>query len=163
MKAILSTQNSQNDANKKSIDKIVAAAEASLLVCKLYSASKETSPVLNDNMKKIVKFVRLQMRETIFPRFDLQWSPKDVPNKSTTEKWLIRKIQILYAKLVETIDLMFSIFGRYSLIDSIAFEILAVSVKSLFVQNIAAMQMVCFELITLVSEDEEKKYIFASE
>lgn len=154
------TQNSKIGSVKKSMDKILAAAEASLLVCNLYSSSKKSELeklAPNEHMKKIVKFVQLQMRETIFPKHDRSYALENSSGKNELRKWFtegrntIRKIGILYEKSVRIIGTFVRLFERYSFNDSIVFEIVAVSLKSLFVENVETMQYFCVELITTVS------------
>lgn len=130
-----------------------------MLVSKLYSTSKTTSAVPNKNMKKIVKFVQSQMRISIFPSYDRFFEPKcakDKSEKTVSTDTVVREIQILYSKLVEIIEIFITLFDQYLFIDSIVFSVLAVSVKSLFVHNIVAMQLVSLELITTVRQHCEK-------
>lgn len=154
------TQNSKNASVKKSIDKILAAAEASLLVCNLYFSSKKSELeklAPNDHIKKIVKFVQSHMRETIFPIHDRSYALKNSSGKNELRKWLaegrntIRRIEIIYEKLIRIIETFVRLFERYLFNDAIVFEIVAVSLKSLFVENIETMQYICVELITTVS------------
>lgn len=138
-----------DDSMKGLIDKNIAAAEACLLVSNLYSTSDKTKAVPNDNIKKIVNFVQLQMLRTIFPSYDWILAAE---NEKTESGLMILKTQILYLKLVEILEIFITLFGQYSFIDSIVFELLAVSVKSLFAHKIVAMQSICIKLITTVRQ-----------
>lgn len=51
------------------VTKILEAAEASLLVCNLYTC-KSTKFLQEDNIDAIIKYVQFQLRETIFPSYD---------------------------------------------------------------------------------------------
>lgn len=152
------TQKSGGESIKKSNGKIFAATEACLLVSNLYSTSKTTRAVPNDDMKKIVKFVQLQLRVSIFPSYDRFFAPQCAKDKieKTESVQVEREVRVLYAKLVDVIKNFITIFGQYSFNDSIVFSVLSVSVKSLFVHNIAAIQLVSLRLITTVNQQYEK-------
>lgn len=135
------------------MDKILAATEASLLICHLYSTSKKTKSVPNENMEKIVKFVDRQMRETIFPIFDRFFATEFVEKfeKLKSINVAIDKISLLYEKLIAIIGIFERLFVQNAFTDPVLKGLLAVSVKSLFVDKIAAVQDVCIDLITTVS------------
>lgn len=145
---LMFTKNCDDDDIHEVINDILVAAEASLLVCNLYASSKKSKPAPNDNMRKIVKFVQLQMRETIFPAVDPFFSLE----QSGSDK---RGIERIYRKLVQIIDVCMTLFAQFSFNDSIVFEMSAVSVKSFFVDNIGDMQDACLRLVTTVSHQHE--------
>lgn len=156
------------DDSEESIDKILAAAEACLLVCNLYSTAKDVKFLQEDNMDKIVKFVQLQMRETIFPSFDPVFSLKSTkkPEKGKKNKssyggssggGISRKIQILYTKLVELTKTFVTLFDNCAFIDTIVLAVSALAVEPFFVDNIEAMQFACLELVTTVNYYQQKR------
>lgn len=146
------------DENEESIDKIVDAAEASLLVCNLYSTAKEVKFLQEDNMDKIVKFVKLQMCETIFPSYDPVFSIKSTKKaekgkkKNSSGGGLTRKVQLLYTKLVELVKIFATLFDYCTFVDTIVLPVSTLAVEPFFVDNIEAMQFACLELITTVNE-----------
>lgn len=150
------------DDSEESIDKILAAAEACMLICNLYSTAKDVKFLQEDNMDKIVKFVQLQMRETIFPSFDPVFSLKSTKKPDKGKKkhsygggsgggGISRKIQTLYTKLVELTKIFVSLFDNCAFIDTIVLAVSALAVEPFFVDNIEAMQFACLELVTTVS------------
>lgn len=160
------------DDSEETIDKILAAAEACLLVCNLYSTAKDVKFLQEDNMDKIVKFVQLQMRETIFPSFDPVFSLKSTkkPEKGKKSKssyggssgGISRKIQILYTKLVELTKTFVTLFDNCAFIDTIVLAVSALAVEPFFVDNIEAMQFACLELVTTVIHYQQKRpYLFS--
>lgn len=142
---------------KKSLDKILAAAEASLLICHLYSTSKKTKSVPDENMEKIVKFVDLQMRKTIFPIYDRFFAAEFVekPKKMESINIATDEISLLYEKLFAIIKIFKTLFVRNTFTDPVLKKLLAISVKSLFVDKIAAMQNASIDLVTTVSQYSE--------
>lgn len=159
------------DDSEESIDKILAATEACLLVCNLYSTAKDVKFLQEDNMDKIVKFVQLQMRETIFPSFDPVFSLKSTkkPEKGKKNKssyggssggGISRKIQILYTKLVELTKTFVTLFDNCAFIDTIVLAVSALAVEPFFVDNIEAMQFACLELVTTVIHYHQQYLIF---
>lgn len=155
------------DDSEESIDKILAAAEACLLVCNLYSTAKDVKFLQEDNMDKIVKFVQLQMRETIFPSFDPVFSLKSTkkPEKGKKNKssyggsgggGISRKIQTLYTKLVELTKIFVTLFDNCTFIDTIVLAVSSLAVEPFFVDNIEAMQFACLELVTTVSPQHKQ-------
>lgn len=153
------------DDNEDVIDKILDAAEASLLICNLYSTAKDVKFLQEDNMDKIVKFVQLQMRETIFPSYDPVFSVKTTKksdskknkNKTTTTSYgggggnLTRKVQLLFAKLVDLTKIFVTLFDHCTFIDTIVLAVSTLAVEPFFVDNIETMQFACLELVTTVS------------
>lgn len=139
----------EDDSTKGLFDRNIAAAEACLLVSNLYSTSDKTKAVPHDNIKKIVNFVQLQMRRTIFPSYDWILAAE---TEKTESALMILKTKVLYSKLVEILEIFITLFGQYSFTDSIVFDVLAVSVKSLFAYKIVAMQFICIKLITTVRQ-----------
>lgn len=150
------------DDNEDTIDKILDSAEASLLICNLYSTAKDVKFLQEDNMDKIVKFVQLQMRETIFPSYDpvfsLQKSTKksDKKNKNKSSSntgpgGLTRKIQLLFTKLVELTKIFVTLFDNCTFIDTIVLAVSTLAVEPFFVDNIETMQFACLELVATVS------------
>ena len=146
------------DDNEDVIDKILDAAEACLLICNLYSTAKDVKFLQEDNMDKIVKFVQLQMRETIFPSYDPVFSIKS-SKKSDKKKnksgggssGITRKIQTLFTKLVELTKIFVSLFDNCTFIDTIVLAVSTLAVEPFFVDNIETMQFACLELVTTVS------------
>lgn len=146
------------DDNEDVIDKILDAAEASLLICNLYSTAKDVKFLQEDNMDKIVKFVQLQMRETIFPSYDPVFSIKstkksDKKNKNknnTSAGGLTRKVQTLFTKLVELTKIFVSLFDNCTFIDTIVLAVSSLAVEPFFVDNIETIQFACLELVTTV-------------
>lgn len=150
------TKNWEDDDIHEVINEILVATEASLLVCNLYATSEESKLAPNDHMRKIVKFVQLQMRETIFPAFDPLFELKSAEQSDKKTKLKSKnEIEKVYFKLVQIIDVCMTLFARYSFNDSIVFEMSAVSVESLFVDNIGAMQLACLGLVTTVRHHHE--------
>lgn len=154
------------DDNEDTIDKILDAAEASLLICNLYATAKDVKFLQEDNMDKIVKFVQLQMRETIFPSYDPVFSIKTTKktdskkkNKTTTSSYgggggggnITRKIQLLFAKLVDLTKIFVTLFDNCTFIDTIVLAVSTLAVEPFFVDNIETMQFACLELVTTVS------------
>lgn len=149
------------DDSEESIDKILGATESCLLVCNLYSTAKDVKFLQEDNMDKIVKFVQLQMRETIFPSYDPVFSLKSTkkPDKGKKKNsyggsgggGISRKIQMLYTKLVELTKIFVALFDNCTFIDTIVLAVSALAVEPFFVDNIEAMQFACLELVTTVS------------
>lgn len=151
------------DDGEEQIDKILDAAEACLLVCNLYSTTKDVKFLQEDNMDKIVKFAQLQMRETIFPTFDPVFSLRstkkpDGRKKNKTQNNITnshganvsRKIQSLYNKLVELSRVFVALLDKCTFIDTIVLAVSTLAVEPFFVDNIEAMQFACLELITTV-------------
>lgn len=146
------------DDNEEIIDKILDAAEACLLICNLYSTAKDVKFLQEDNMDKIVKFVQLQMRETIFPSYDPVFSIKSTKksdkkknkNSNASAGGLTRKVQSLFTKLVELTKIFVSLFGNCTFIDTIVLAVSTLAVEPFFVDNIETMQFACLELVTTV-------------
>lgn len=152
------------DDNEEQIDKILDAAEACLLVCNLYSTTKDVKFLQEDNMDKIVKFAQLQMRETIFPTFDPVFSLRSTKkpdgrkkNKNNSSNLnnnhganVSRKVQLLYNKLVELSRVFVMLLDKCTFIDTIVLAVSTLAVEPFFVDNIEAMQFACLELITTV-------------
>lgn len=138
------------------------AAEACLLICNLYSTTKDVKFLQEDNMDKIVKYAQLQMRETIFPTFDPVFSLRstkkpDGRKKNKTQNVtnshganVSRKVQLLYNKLVELTRIFVTLFDKCTFIDTIVLAVSTLAVEPFFVDNIEAMQFACLELITTV-------------
>ena len=160
----LATLQDIEDDNEEQIDKILDAAEACLLVCNLYSTTKDVKFLQEDNMDKIVKFAQLQMRETIFPTFDPVFSLRstkkpDGRKKNKTNNVnnnhganVSRKVQLLYNKLVELTRIFVTLFDKCTFIDTIVLAVSTLAVEPFFVDNIEAMQFACLELITTVNQ-----------
>lgn len=150
------------DDNEDVIDKILDAAEASLLICNIYSTAKDVKFLQEDNMDKIVKFVQLQMRETIFPSYDPVFSIKTAKktdgkkkNKTSTGGYgttgqLTRKVQLLFTKLVELTKIFVTLFNNCTFIDTIVLAVSTLAIEPFFVDNIETMQFACLELVTTV-------------
>lgn len=153
------------DDNEDVIDKILDSAEASLLICNLYSTAKDVKFLQEDNMDKIVKFVQLQMRETIFPSYDPVFSVKTVKKPDDKKKksksssnannsgggQLTRKVQVLFTKLVELTKIFVMLFDNCTFIDTIVLAVSTLAIEPFFVDNIETMQFACLELVTTVS------------
>lgn len=144
------------------IEKVLAAAEACLLVCNLYSTAKDVKFLQEDNMDKIVKFVQLQMRETIFPTFDPVFSVKSTKKPDKGKKrssnggggggGITRNVQTLYTKMVELTKIFATLFDNCAFIDTIVLAVSSLAVEPFFVDNIEAMQFACLELVTTVNQ-----------
>lgn len=149
------------DSGENDIEKILDAAEASLLICNLYSTAKDVKFLQEDNMDKIVKFVQLQMRETIFPSYDPVFSikaTKKADNKKKSKSYndsgsgqLSRKVQLLFTKLVELTKIFVTLFDNCTFIDTIVLAVSTLAIEPFFVDNIETMQFACLELVTTVS------------
>lgn len=162
--SLLSLQDIEDDSEEQ-IDKILDAAEACLLICNLYSTTKDVKFLQEDNMDKIVKFAQLQMRETIFPTFDPVFSLRstkkpDGRKKNKTNNVnnnhgvnVSRKVQLLYNKLVELTRIFVTLFDKCMFIDTIVLAVSTLAVEPFFVDNIEAMQFACLELITTVNQN----------
>ncbi|XP_055299107.1 nipped-B protein isoform X6 [Sitodiplosis mosellana] len=154
------------DDSEEQIDKILDAAEACLLVCNLYSTTKDVKFLQEDNMDKIVKFAQLQMRETIFPTFDPVFSLRSTKKPDGRKKNknhnvnnnhgvnVSRKVQLLYNKLVELTRIFVTLFDKCTFIDTIVLAVSTLAVEPFFVDNIEAMQFACLELITTIFRKE---------
>lgn len=154
-KILSSVQDLEGDICNTSIYDILKAAEACLVVCHLYLIPQKSETAPNDDMKQIVTFVQMQMRNTIFPSknphyFFFASNKRNAKNQSVSVAEIRWKIAILYEKLVDIVNVLITMFDRFSFIDSIVFEILAVCAESLFVDDIGALQSSCHHLITLV-------------
>lgn len=115
-------------------------------------------------MDKIVKFVQLQMRETIFPSFDSVYSMRSTKkpdgrkkNKSNAHANnnfgpanVSRKINQLFNKVVEITRTFATLFTHCSFIDTIVLSVSTLSIEPFFVDNIEPLQFACLELITTV-------------
>lgn len=115
-------------------------------------------------MDKIVKFVQLQMRETIFPSFDTVYSmrstkkpdgrKKNKSNAHTNNNFgpanVSRKINQLFNKVVEITRTFATLFKNCSFIDTIVLSVSTLCIEPFFVDNIEALQFACLELITTV-------------
>lgn len=130
-------------------------------MCNLYSTAKDVKFLQEDNMDKIVKFVQLQMRETIFPSYDPVFSlkstkkPDKKKNRSNTGNGnyvgnVTRKIQTLFTKLTEVVKIFVRLFDNCTFIDTIVLAVSSLAVEPFFVDNIEAMQFACLELVTTV-------------
>lgn len=146
------------DDSEESIDKILDAAETCLLVCNLYSTAKDVKFLQEDNMDKIVKFVQLQMRETIFPSYDPVFSLKTTKKSEKGKKknansgnGLTRKVQFLFTKMVEVMKIFVTLFDNCIFIDTIVSSVATLAIEPFFVDNIEAMQFACLELVTTVN------------
>lgn len=151
------------DESEEQIDKILDATEACLLICNLYSTTKDVKFLQEDNMDKIVKFAQLQMRETVFPTFDPVFSLRSTKKTDGRKKNknnnvnnnhganVSRKVQLLYNKLVELTRVFVTLFDKCTFIDTIVLAVSTLAVEPFFVDNIEAMQFACLELITTVN------------
>lgn len=114
-----------------------------------------------DNMDKIVKFVQLQMRETIFPSYDPVFSINKPTKKSDKKKNksatnansgnVTRKVQLLFTKLVELTKIFVTLFDNCTFIDTIVLAVSSLAVEPFFVDNIETIQFACLELVATVS------------
>lgn len=153
------------DESEEQIDKILDATEACLLICNLYSTTKDVKFLQEDNMDKIVKFAQLQMRETVFPTFDPVFSLRSTKKTDGRKKNknnnvnnnhgvnVSRKVQLLYNKLVELTRVFVALFDKCTFIDTIVLAVSTLAVEPFFVDNIEAMQFACLELITTVNHN----------
>lgn len=117
-------------------------------------------------MDKIIKFVQLQMRESIFPAYDPVFSLKSTKKPDNRKKnksnssgggalknapGVTRKMQLLFTKLVELTKIFVTLFDNCTFIDTIVLAVSTLAVEPFFVDNIEAMQFACLELVTTVS------------
>lgn len=140
------------------IDKILDAAEACLLVANIYATTSDVKFLQEDNMDKIVKFVQLQMRGTIFPSYDPVFNI--VKNKKDNRKkkssgggasgGISRGIQMLFTKLVELTKIFVTLFDNCSFVDTIVLAVATLAVEPFFVDNIETLQFAALELVTTV-------------
>lgn len=126
------------------MDTISLATDSCLFVCNFYCLLKTTDDAPNENMRKIVKFVHLQMQGMIHQ------SEETRGNQRVTGK-MVNKIRILYTKLTEIFSVFNTLINQYSFNDAIVFKVVAISVKTILVGEIKSMQLVCVELICAVS------------
>lgn len=112
-------------------------------------------------MDKIVKFVQLQLRETIFPTYDPVFSLKSTKKADKKKKHssggghhggsgATRKVQNLFTKLTELIKIFVTLFDNCAFIDTIVLAVSSLAVEPFFVDNIEAIQFACLELVTTV-------------
>lgn len=161
MRSILSAKNCAagpdlaDELIEDSLDKVLSAIEAALLICNIYT-SKDTKFLQEDNIDMIIKFVQFQLRETIFPSYDPVYT---IETKKKSEKAQNKKkqnnmqkgITQLYTKIVELAKIFVRLFNKFHFIDTIILTASSLGVEPFFVDNIETLQFVCLDLVTSVS------------
>lgn len=161
MRSILTAKNCAagpdlaDDLIEDSLDKVLSAIEAALLICNIYT-SKDTKFLQEDNIDMIIKFVQFQLRETIFPSYDPVYT---IETKKKSEKAQNKKkannmqkgITQLYTKIVELAKIFVRLFNKFHFIDTIILTASSLGVEPFFVDNIETLQFVCLDLVTSVS------------
>lgn len=151
----------QDDGDiEEALAKILDAAEASLLVCNVYTC-KSTKFLQEDNIDAIIKFVQFQLRETIFPSYDPVYTfetkkkidkrKKENKHKSGTQ---MKEISQLYHKIVELTKILVQLYNKFNFVDTITIHASALGVEPFFVDNIEALQFVCLDLVTTIFQNE---------
>jgi hypothetical protein len=168
MRSIVAAKNSPagpdlaDDLIEDSLDKILNAIEAALLICNIYT-SKDTKFLQEDNVDMIIKLVQFQLRETIFPSYDPVYT---IETKKKSEKAQNKKKQTnmqkgitqLYTKIVELTKIFVRLFNKFHFVDTIILTASSLGVEPFFVDNIETLQFVCLDLVTSVSSHTIFKY-----
>lgn len=141
----LSTQQSDEADVNESIGKILEAAEASLLVCNFFVAMERLE--IESHLENIVQFVQYQVENSI--RSGRNLLRASIRSKKRLVSDLRRKFGILLKKLVQIIELFVTLVERHPR-DKLFLELLKVSTKSLFRENIETLQIVCIKLALAV-------------
>lgn len=138
------------------MDKILNAIEACLLVCNIYSTVTDLKFLQEDNIALIIKFIKFQLRETIYPSYDPVYTVKSIKKNDSKKKSKShhnhnRNLHLLYSKVVELMKVFVMLFDKCIFVDTIVLPLSALAIEPFFVDNIETLQFVCLELVTTVS------------
>lgn len=169
MRSIVAAKNSAagpdlaDDLIEDSLEKILNAIEAALLICNIYT-SKDTKFLQEDNIDMIIKLVQFQLRETIFPSYDpvytIETKKKEKAQNKKKQNNQQKGITQLYTKIVELAKIFVRLFNKFHFIDTIILTASSLGVEPFFVDNIETLQFVCLDLVTSVRYFFFSKYIY---
>lgn len=137
----------------ESIEKILNAVEAALLICNIYTG-RSTAFLQEDNIDVIIKFVQFQLRETIFPSYDPVYSvetkKKTESRKKKSNGIKQKEVNKLYTKISELCKVFVTLLGKFQFEDTIIIHASALSIEPFFVDGLENLQFVCLDLVTTV-------------
>ncbi|XP_037927462.1 nipped-B protein [Teleopsis dalmanni] len=142
------------------MDKILNAIEACLLICNIYSTTKDLKFLQEDNISLIIKFIQFQFRETIFPSYDSVYTVKSMKRSDNRKKSKPhhnhnRALQLLYSKSVELMKVFVTLFDKCIFVDTVVLPLSTLAIEPFFVDNIETLQFVCLELVTTIFRKEQ--------
>ncbi|XP_037089457.1 nipped-B-like protein [Pollicipes pollicipes] len=145
------------------MERVVRGADASLVIMYILTSPGMPKRVyLEDCIERVVKFMKFQLQNTVYPAFDPVYR---VPSKKscTAKKKRAhakdvrdRSLLSLYNKLRELVSLTAELLNIQVLTDTTVLQVSTLGVAPFFVENISELQLSALKLVTTIFSKYQK-------
>ncbi|XP_037089456.1 nipped-B-like protein B [Pollicipes pollicipes] len=150
------------------MERVVRGADASLVIMYILTSPGMPKRVyLEDCIERVVKFMKFQLQNTVYPAFDPVYR---VPSKKSSDRGhgsakkkrahakdvRDRSLLSLYNKLRELVSLTAELLNIQVLTDTTVLQVSTLGVAPFFVENISELQLSALKLVTTIFSKYQK-------